>query len=488
MNLFSTIFLTIALIFTPSAFAENISGETSIVIVDNFSVPKTEYYIKHEGKHTKLHFNKNPKWVSGMQVTVKGNHKENFFEVDSATIVEPVIEEVTEGNHNLIVMVLNLGENLYFDANGIIAIEAALVNNNSLYKEASYNKFSFANSKTILLNVPFLTGCPIYELAASADQAAIAAGIDLTLYQNKAYLVPPFAISQCSFLALGEVGGFGSLAPRRSWIKVADFSRLLPLFVHELGHNLGWHHASRDTNNDNINESEYGDGSSVMGICCNIKKFNSYNLARIGWNTPTEIFTDGEFVLTHLGFSDNGNILKIVRPNGGHYYLGFRKKEGWDSTLAAGWDRGVSIHHGGETNNRPHSFYISTPRDGGFFYDGNLLVSQLSHTVDKTIIRVEFDSSGPPPPPPDPLAPPAPDKLRASCRKGIVTLRWRGVREAVNYEIYKEGNLIDQGKSKNAVDLNYEIGTTVLYEVFSVDAEGRLSNDPASLLFSKTSC
>jgi hypothetical protein len=51
-----------------------------------------------------------------------------------------------------------------------------------------------------------------------------------------------------------------------------------PLVIaHELGHNLGLHHASTDLNNDGIIDNEYGDFSSVMSNSLNWKRFNTIN-------------------------------------------------------------------------------------------------------------------------------------------------------------------------------------------------------------------
>ena len=97
--------------------------------------------------------------------------------------------------------------------------------------------------------------CDYTQWGIAADSAATAAGIDLSLYSHRLYVLPHKNDTACSWSGLGFLG-CGDFC--RVWIGRAD----LPLvFAHELGHNLGMHHAASDLDNDGQVDQEYGDQS-----------------------------------------------------------------------------------------------------------------------------------------------------------------------------------------------------------------------------------
>lgn len=108
-------------------------------------------------------------------------------------------------------------------------------------------------------------GCEVYDIAAAADAAAVAAGFAVTAYDHVLYALPDTA--ECDF------GGLGQLPGRRTW---TNGSLAASVVTHELGHNLGAHHANswRCTGTGGVAvplsptcaTTEYGDPFDTMGL------------------------------------------------------------------------------------------------------------------------------------------------------------------------------------------------------------------------------
>ena len=123
------------------------------------------------------------------------------------------------------------------------------------------------------------TGCDTRQMATRARSAAAAEGTDLSTYDHVVYFFP--TASACSF------GGLGALPGKESWINGYNSVRII---THELGHNLGVHHASSYTctggNGERVSlsssctSSEYGDPVDVMGTGSNL--MSGFHRARLG--------------------------------------------------------------------------------------------------------------------------------------------------------------------------------------------------------------
>jgi hypothetical protein len=276
----------------------------------------------------------------------------------------------------------------------------------SLYLETSFGQFGFPGPGVGdvfgPLDIPYFAGCPwpnaLYWIANAADAAATDAGIELSAYDNKFYLIPPKSISDCPWLAVGEVGFYGSTGVYRAWSTRND----TVAYAHELGHNLGWHHAAFDPDNDgsvnNVNE-EYGDTSDIMGFCCSERKFNGAHVDQIGWfdASPADIVTvlaGGSYQIAPLG-GGNGfgdpRILKIDKPDTSEvYYLSYRQPNGLDAAISSTYTRGVNIHHARETG--IWSYFIDALVDGESFVDAvnGVTVTQVVANSDSVIIEIAF--------------------------------------------------------------------------------------------------
>ncbi len=76
--------------------------------------------------------------------------------------------------------------------------------------------------------------------------------------------------SQCGWSGLGYMPG------TTTWVAACGHTGV---YAHELGHNLGFHHAATPT-------SEYGDGSDTMGGAA-LVQMNSINRTKAGWLPTT---------------------------------------------------------------------------------------------------------------------------------------------------------------------------------------------------------
>lgn len=78
-----------------------------------------------------------------------------------------------------------------------------------------------------------------------------------------AYKIP--ADNGCSWVGLAYV--FPATLPAQHWIAWDEFDGHRKSHMHEIGHNLGFGHASTDWNNDGVSSdgNEYADYGDVMG-------------------------------------------------------------------------------------------------------------------------------------------------------------------------------------------------------------------------------
>lgn len=108
-----------------------------------------------------------------------------------------------------------------------------------------------------------LAGCPVDELAEAADQGARTGGWSPEAYQHVLYVLPKS--DHCRWGGLGEMPG------RRAWTNGIVSTWVV---AHELGHNLGVHHANAllcssgdgpAVLSGSCSSNEYGDPFDVMG-------------------------------------------------------------------------------------------------------------------------------------------------------------------------------------------------------------------------------
>lgn len=162
----------------------------------------------------------------------------------------------------------------------------------ALLAESSYGKLTLTGDMFGWYSIPEPgPNCDLAGISASARGAAAAAGVNLDGYDHLAYVTYPY-LPGCGAAGVGEVGP-PATPGRQTWYQ----GRWSPfVFAHEIGHNLGFLHASSYTCGSSVlaasnqcASSEYGDPYDVMGS--GLAHVNAYNKATQGWLDVCQIAT-----------------------------------------------------------------------------------------------------------------------------------------------------------------------------------------------------
>lgn len=330
------------------------------------------------------------------------------------TSPETLIESVVDSPRSAVIVLVNITGTTVWDNSHVTSTENVMyydtLSVDGIYAEASFNQTGFPSTHGAVVapvTVDKITGCPVYDYAAAADAAASSQqGVDVSAYQHRVYIIPHDSVadSDCTWLALGVLGSYGSTGTLRSWSTRIDASAI----AHEVGHNGGWHHAATDTNNNGYNSSEssdveYGDTSDTMGYCCTEKKFNAVHMDQIGWydsqpaGTVLTVGSGDTHTLVPLGSdpaaTPGAQILKVSKPDTGEvYYLSYRQRIGRDVNVPTSYTGGLNIHHASETGR--WSYFIKALADGQYFDDpaNGLSIAQNWHDASGVNITISYDA------------------------------------------------------------------------------------------------
>lgn len=217
------------------------------------------------------------------------------------------------------------------------------------------------------------TECDLFAIAGQARSAASGAGFDPAAYDHLIYSFPR---GGCTGVGLGTVGG----SPSEAWILGNPGLKVLS---HELGHNLGLHHArALDCGDAVLGTScavfEYGDRIDTMG---NVEAghYNAFHKDLLGWfdtgaaPVVTEVRASGLYTLQPIELGGTGpGALAIPRPvdpttgEGDWYYLEYRRPIGFDAFLVdnANVSGGIVVHTGSPTNANSSLQLDMTPGSG----------------------------------------------------------------------------------------------------------------------------
>ncbi len=237
------------------------------------------------------------------------------------------------------------------------------------------------------------------SVANAADALAEAAGVNLSLYSHKVYILPKEADPNP---VQSSWGGESDETKLRVWIRDYWCSSKW-VAAHEFGHNFKLNHASTHTDS-------YGDYSSSMGgwldpssdpsTWNDMPHFNAPGKIDAGWLPSSAVETvtaNGTFNVAAVETAPApGQVqaLKIKGANGGtdYYYFSYRQALGFSFVLRPQYVATTSVTRwNGVTGAR--TFLLANLDDGQAFTDSSKLrVTQRSHDAMHAYITVSFET------------------------------------------------------------------------------------------------
>jgi len=270
---------------------------------------------------------------------------------------------------------------------------------NTLYQDNSYGAVTLDGQAVgpYAVNIP--TTCDIASIQSQGDQAATAAGINVSVYPHRIYMLPNEMQFLCNFGGVAILGG----DPGRSWINTGYFypnvSATYVVLAHEFGHQLNMTHAQGLLPNGSL--VEYGDNSCDMGDeDYNVVGFNVPHLIELGWLPLTnvqQVTASGTYQVAFAEQQTNAvQALQIVVPGTADpLYVSYRRPQGVNANLPPGFLGGASIQYwlGSNyksqlaTNNYPFAGALA---DGQTYTspNGYLSIQQVSHTSANVTVNV----------------------------------------------------------------------------------------------------
>ncbi len=239
-----------------------------------------------------------------------------------------------------------------------------------------------------------VSNCNYWDWSTSAKNIAKSQGVPTDNYDYIMYIFPHE--QSCPYS-----GGWAYIGGKESWINgslptdpnLNVGSMYVP--IHELGHNLGTHHAQYTgctfqnksiSLSNNCTIVEYGDSFDVMGSLT--RHMSNFHLGQIG------LYKDGQTITVPQGASQtvvlNTSLLSSVTPTvrvfrnslpylpNQYFYLEYRKSNGVFDNFSGSEPiiNGVTIRLGNEYTNYTPTQLINVTPTNGYYYDPVLKVGQ----------------------------------------------------------------------------------------------------------------
>jgi autotransporter-associated beta strand protein len=256
---------------------------------------------------------------------------------------------------------------------------------NTAYLEDSYGAVGFAGDVVIC---SIATASGTYDTGAwmnQGDAAATAQGYNVGSYAHKVYITSGAG----GWAGLAAVGGNWSMD------SYTDGGTI----CHELGHNLGFNHASTQWNNTSAWD-EYGDSSDFMGGAYDWRHNNGPHKVQRGWISPQTLTAAGAYQIGRIEDVPSTipypQVLKINAsspPNAWPYFLSFKQPVGFD--VNNGYNAGVSLHRWGGGN----TAFVAALSDGATFTDSaaGFSLKQVGHDSNSVVVLLSTYPYGPTP-------------------------------------------------------------------------------------------
>jgi hypothetical protein len=275
---------------------------------------------------------------------------------------------------------------------------------NTFYQENSFGSVSFAGDVVGPYTITDPDTCDELNIASQADKAAATAGVDITAYPHRVYLMPNAMMNVCTFGGISTLGGI----PGGTWINTGFYfptdNNIYVALEHELGHQLVMQHAQAIQSDGSL--LEYGDNSCIMGdMAYYLVDFHVLHRIQEGWIPLSNIQQVNESGVYQVSFGEAQTsavqAIQILPPGATEpLYITYRQPDGLDADLQRVFTGGASIDYwnGGINKTQLATYYPW----GGALSDGQTYVSpngkvrimQIAHTsanvtVDVQLVRPE---------------------------------------------------------------------------------------------------
>jgi Gametolysin peptidase M11/RTX calcium-binding nonapeptide repeat (4 copies) len=251
---------------------------------------------------------------------------------------------------------------------------------NTYFREASFGQTGIAGDVFGWFTIPDrAVDCRFAQWGRAAQALAAFLGVDLGAYQHHVLVFPH--VPECGWTGMAELPG------AVSWINGELSVRIVG---HELGHNLGVHHASglRCSQNGtpvavggDCSLEEYGDPFDIMGG--GERHTSNWNKARLGWlggSNRVDVTASGTHALAaQEALSSDVQLLRVPRGDGLYYHVELRQPFGsfFDNfALADPAVRGVTLRLAPDYASTTQSQLIDTTPATDTFEDAPLTVGR----------------------------------------------------------------------------------------------------------------
>jgi len=376
----------------------------SLKLPDGTRVPLR--FVKHPPTHllTGDHVRANGQLSGGSLILYSGSTSltkttttSNSKTTTTSTAPSSIPVPYTFGAQSTLVILVNFQDDAIEPYAVADAQNAFFVTANNFFMENSYGQTSITGTVVGWYTIPeSVTTCNTSQIATDAQNAAVAAGTNLSNYTRYVYAFPQN--NACGFAGSSYVGG----NPSQSWINGSSLD--IHVIDHELGHAFGlWHsHLDDCGTTATICSSgtvvEYGDDLDTMGVPQTASAhYNTFQKERLGWlnygASPSiqTVQTSGTYTINPYELGGSGpNALKILKstdPTTGAktwYYIEARQAIGFDAFLSnsiyytQNETTGVLFHVGTDGDGNTSDLLDMTPATPTYYgwFDPSLVANQ----------------------------------------------------------------------------------------------------------------
>ena len=168
----------------------------------------------HDGRRVSLDGVQHPDLLTGDRVRVSGVRSGQTLRLQTTSaqnleVVQYAPVSNTFGLQKIVILMVNFSNDLSHPAT-VDSVKLDMARSDAFFRENSYGQTWLSVDVFGWYTLPMAnTSCSEWSIKANADQAATAAGVNLSAYTRRVYLFP--WTSNCQFSGMGTVGG----APRR---------------------------------------------------------------------------------------------------------------------------------------------------------------------------------------------------------------------------------------------------------------------------------